>query len=448
MVRTARSHVAEDRPLAVRIGERIRLHRKRCGLTQAALAEGRYTKAYVSALENGMVKPSMAALNYLAGRLEVPITALLGERDTRWARLEADLRLAAGEWAAAADLYEALLETADASARPELLRGLAEANARLDRSEEAVRTASEASTLFEARGQRLDAAWARYWQAFGLYQLEHSEEAGRVLLQIHDALERGEMTDPDLTVRTAIARAMVEGRDDEPERALALLEEARSAAGALDDRRRATFQFALALNYREVGDLEGAVVAGTQSLAHFRTANAELETGQMENELALVYLALDNVDRATEHASAARSIFERLASERWLAHVADTEAQIRLAAGDFDAAIDLARRAVDAARGVDDVKAIVTALLTLARGARQVGALPEARAALEDAADLAREHGRRAQVQTVLGELAAVVAESGDLRRAFELSQEALHAGRATPAGGRRLGAAGAHSHS
>jgi hypothetical protein len=34
----------------------------------------------------------------------------------------------------------------------------------------------------------------------------------------------------------------------------------------------------------------------------------------------------------------------------------------------------------------------------------------------------------------VLGELAAVVADSGDLRRAFELSQEALHAGRPAPA--------------
>jgi tetratricopeptide (TPR) repeat protein len=380
----------------------------------------------------------MAALHFLASRLEVPVTALLSDRDARWSRLEADLHLAAGEWGTAADMYAALLDTAEASARPELLRGLAEANARLDRSEEAVRAASEASALFEARGQRVDAAWARYWQAFGLYQLEHSEEAGRLLLQIHDALERGEIVEPDLMVRTAIARAMVEGRDDEPERALALLEEARAAAGALDDRRRATFQFALALNYREVGDLEAAVLAGSQSLAHFRAANADLETGQMENELALVYLALGNVDRASQHADAARAVFERLRNERWLAHLTDTEAQIRLAAGDVDAARDLAIRALEGARAADDVKASVTALLTLGRAHRQFGALPEARAALEAAADLARLHGRRAQVQTVLGELAAVVAESGDLRRAFELSQEALHAGRAAPARSRQ----------
>ena len=158
----------------------------------------------------------------------------------------------------------------------------------------------------------------------------------------------------------------------------------------------------------------------------------------MENELALVYLALANVDRAAEHATAARGTFERLGNDRWLAHLTDTEAQIRLAAGDVDGARHLALRAVDAARSASDVKATVTALATLGRAERELGALAEARRALEEAADLARDHGRRAQIQTVLGELATVVAESGDLRRAFELSQEALHAGRATPADRRR----------
>jgi DNA-binding XRE family transcriptional regulator len=56
-----RSHVEADRPLARQIGARLRRARLHASLTQAQLAEGRYTKAYVSALENGLVKPSMAA---------------------------------------------------------------------------------------------------------------------------------------------------------------------------------------------------------------------------------------------------------------------------------------------------------------------------------------------------------------------------------------------------
>src|SRR3989304_364622 len=64
--------------------------------TRAALAGERYTKAYISALENGLAKPSMAALNYLAGRLGIPVTRLLADEASAWTRLEVDLRLAAG----------------------------------------------------------------------------------------------------------------------------------------------------------------------------------------------------------------------------------------------------------------------------------------------------------------------------------------------------------------
>jgi len=430
MPKVTRSHAVEDRPLAARIGQRLRAQRTKAGLTQAALADGRYTKAYISALENGLVKPSMAALNFLADRLGVPVTQLVGDPEARWTRLEADLRLAAGEWRAAADAYEALLDGASGASRAELLRALSEAYCRLELGEEAVRAASEAAALYEARSQRLDAAWARYWQAFGVYEMEHADEARRLLAQIRDLLASGQVNDPDLTVRTAIASAMVESRDDEPERALALLEEARSSAGALDDRRRATFLFSLALSYREVGDLEGAAVTASRSLAHFRAAEADLEVGSIENELGLVYLALGNLDRAREHTSAARDVFGRLGNSRWLAHVAETDAQIALASGDAALARERARHALDAAKESSNLKATISALLTLGRAERAAGALDEAQAALEAAADLARANARRGQLQIVLGELAEVVAEAGDLPSAFRLSQEALNARR------------------
>src|SRR3990170_8015864 len=91
----------QDRPLAQAIGARLRVERRRRSLTQAALAGERYTKAYISALENGLAKPSMAALNYLAGRLGIPATRLLSEEGSTWTRLEVDVRLAAGDWQSA-----------------------------------------------------------------------------------------------------------------------------------------------------------------------------------------------------------------------------------------------------------------------------------------------------------------------------------------------------------
>ena len=87
--------VVDDSVLAARIGGRIRAARLAAGLTQQQLAAGRYTKAYISALEKGHAKPSMAALDFIAGRLGMPASRFLSE-DTRWSRIEADLLLAVG----------------------------------------------------------------------------------------------------------------------------------------------------------------------------------------------------------------------------------------------------------------------------------------------------------------------------------------------------------------
>ncbi len=425
-----RSHVNEDRPIARAIGVRLRAERTRAGMTQATLAGSRYTKAYISSLEHGLVKPSMAAVHYLAGRLGIPVTRLLGEADASWTRLEVDIKLASGDWQGAYDAYQGLLEAAGPKSRPEILRGIAEAAGRLDRGEEGVRAGSEAAAAFDAAGRIADASWARYWAAYGLYQLDQGDEARRLLLQVQADIAAHQLADADLHVRVLIALAGVASRDDQPERALAFLEEARGLLEEFDDRRRATFLFALATSYRELGDLEGAVTTATQSLAHFRAAAATREVASIENELALVQLALHNVARARAHAAAARLAFENLGDTRWLAHITETEAQIELAAGDPERASERADAALALARQAGNRKAELSALLSRARAKRAIGDPGGAEASLEEAVALAQERGRRGQLQMALSALAEIVAERGDLRRAFELSQEALAAGR------------------
>src|SRR5918995_2469607 len=126
-----RASQEQDRALAQRIGQRIREARHRAGLTQQQLAGDRYTKAYVSALETGIARPSMVALRFLSERLGMPASHFIDEEHPAWTRLEVDMRLAAGEWQDAADGYRTLIdETQDDGARADLLRGMAEALAR------------------------------------------------------------------------------------------------------------------------------------------------------------------------------------------------------------------------------------------------------------------------------------------------------------------------------
>jgi tetratricopeptide (TPR) repeat protein len=381
----------------------------------------------VSALENGLSKPSVAALNYLATRLDMPATVLLAGETDHWSRLEGDVLLASGRWQQALDIYDRHLDEAPhADARAELLRGRAEALARLDRGPEAAAAGSEAVEIFDRLGREADAALARYWVANGEYLQGNVAEARRLVGAILTMVREGLRVEPDFHLRLVIALAAVETRDGEYDQALAYLSEVRGLAENLDDRRRATYFFDLAHSYREAGDYEGAVRMGYASLTLFKAMAADAETAALENDLALAFLKLQNLSRAHELVASARTRFEALGDSRWMAHIADTEAQIALAGSAFDQAATLVEQAIDGAELTGNQKALIDALVTRARIRRQRGDRESADSDFARAADLARASGSRGRIREVLSAWSEMLAESGDLRRAYDLTREAL----------------------
>ncbi|MGI8998837.1 MAG: tetratricopeptide repeat protein [Candidatus Limnocylindria bacterium] len=426
-IRTDSRATDTDRELAHRIGARIREARHRAGLTQQQLAGERYTKAYVSALETGIARPSMVALNHISGRLNLPASHFIDEAHPAWTRLEVDMKLAAGEWQSAADGYEALLEVLiDEAARADLLRGLAEALARLDRGKEAIAAASEAARIYGLASRDADAAMARYWLAYGLYQSDNEPDARSLLTALLEQVRGGLHVEPDFEMRLLTSLAAVESRAGQAARALSYLEEARGLAADLDDRRRAAFLFNLAIGYREVGDFEAAIRSGTQGMALYRAAGAIFESARIENDLALAYLATGQIDRARELASDARAQIETTGDERWLAAVTDTEAQVALAAGDTVGALRLAANARAYAERSGNELASLAAMVTEARALRVDGQVAEAERRFGEAAALARSSRVPTRLREVLREWADLRAGAGDHRGAYELSSEAL----------------------
>jgi tetratricopeptide (TPR) repeat protein len=425
--RTAARASEKDRELARRIGQRLREARLRAGLTQQQLAGNRYTKAYVSALETGIARPSMVALSFLSERLGLPASHFIDEAHPAWTRLEVDMRLAAGEWQEAADGYRSLLaDVTDDAMRADLLRGLAEASARMDQGKEAIAAASEAVRIYSTAGRETDAALARYWLAYGLYQSDNELDARSVLVALLEQVRTGLHVEPDFEMRLLTSLAAVESRAGQPSRALSYLEEARGLSADLDDRRRAAFLFNLAISYREVGDFEAAIRAGTQGMALYRAAGAIFESARIENDLALAYLAVGQVDRARDLVSDARRQIEETGDERWMAAVVDTEAQVALASGDVDTALQLAGSARDFASRSGNEFGGLMAMLTEARALRRGGRAQEAESRFAEAAAVARESRVPARLREVLREWADLRAEAGDHRGAYELTSEAL----------------------
>ncbi len=425
--RTAARATEHDAALARQIGARLREARQRAGLTQQQLAGERYTKAYISALETGIARPSMVALSYLSERLGLTPSHFLDEPTPAWTRLEVDMKLAAGDWQAAADGYELLLDsTPDDQTRAEVLRGQAEALVRLDRGREAVAAASESARLFAGQGRIADEALARYWLAYGLYLSDAEADARSMLSGLLERVRAGLRVEPDFEMRLLMALAAVESRTGNYAESLANLEAARGMASDLDDRRRAMFLYNLAISYRETGDVEAAIRAGTQGLALLRAAGSGFESAQIENDLAMAYLATGNVARAGELAGEARAEFERAGDDRYLSAVLDTEAQVALARGDATGAQELARRARDLATATGNRAVELTAMLTEARALRSRGAHGEAEARYAEAAAVARQGHVASRLRDVLREWAGLRAEAGDHRGAYELTNEAL----------------------
>ena len=422
------SLAVEDLDLAREVGTRLKAARTRARLTQRELAEPRYTKAYISALENGLIKPSLAALRFLARRLGTVPGEFLADEDTHWQRLDAELRLASGDWQAAADRFTAILDADSAGVgRGLCLLGLAEAAYRLGRAVDAIGYASEARELLTTANRRAEADQATYWLAAGHHAGGDSSRA-RTLLEelLGHGMTAGD--DPDQRVRALIALAGVVAHGGDSGAAIGLLEEARRLGADLDDRRRATLLFTLAQSYRTSGDLEGAVRTGIESLALFRAVDARAEVASIENELAMTYLGLGSLDEASRHAGEARRQMEQDDDRFWLAHLGDTEARIALARDDLEGATRLATTAIELASAAGNDKALVDALLTAARAARRRGDATGATAALERAEAVAMD-GPVARLRQVLTERSELAAESGDLAAAYELGRRALALG-------------------
>jgi tetratricopeptide (TPR) repeat protein len=427
--KTRRRVVVDNSQLARTIGGRIRQARKTAGLTQSQLAGDRYTKAYISALESGISKPSMAALDYLAPRLGTTSAELLTDASAAWSRLEADLLLASGDWKRALSAYRGLLERqVERGSRAALLTAIAECLCRLDRPADAIRPAADAAEICRELGRPLDEARARYWLASAQHQQDNPDEARSILRGVVEQLRSAPGADPDLFTRSLIALAMVENAGANATSALGYLEEARTAANDLDDRRRGTFLTTLAETQRAAGDHEGSIRAGLQALALLRSAQSQLEVEIIGNNLALTYLAAGSLERARSFADEARAVAAARGDRRQEARLADTQAQVALATGDVARALVLAREAGSLAGAADDPKGVLDALVTEARSLVELGQHDEALAAFERAATLSEgaAPGRRREI---LSAWADSLAQQGRHDEAYRLARQALSAG-------------------
>jgi tetratricopeptide (TPR) repeat protein len=313
--------------------------------------------------------------------------------------------------------------------RAELLRRKAEALCRLGRGDEALGPASESAELLDRLSQSADAALARYWLAFAHYQQDNPAEARAILQGLLAAERAGTIVAPDFKFRLLAALGNVEAWDGQSERALAYMEEARALTDDLTLHQRAAFLSGMALQFRRVGDLERSIRVGQESLALYQAADAEREEAALEINMALTFIQLGNLDRASGHLGRAREIADRYSDTRLDSDVAEAEAQLAFIEGDEEHAVERANAAIDRGLQGGSYLAAVGAHVTLARIARGKEDRQVAAAEYESAVKLLTEHRAAVRRRDVLAEWGDLLAESGDHAGANKLYGAALGRG-------------------
>src|SRR5438094_547542 len=93
--RTRRRRPAPLSPSLKKLGERLRDARIASGMSQAQLGAPYFTRAHVSAIELGKIRPAMRSLEHMAKKLDKPASYFLDDADLERARSERELEIGA-----------------------------------------------------------------------------------------------------------------------------------------------------------------------------------------------------------------------------------------------------------------------------------------------------------------------------------------------------------------
>ena len=424
------------------LGERLRRLRVAAGLTQTELADGRFSKEYVSQIERGKTRPTPETIDWLAERLGVD-GAFLGSGVSSAERSRVEAGLARAEALSEANRHdEAIAEFEQVrpalrrAGAPEIeLRALSgEAWTRIQRGEvrEAVVLLQEARELAEGEiFSDVDRAEVLFRLGVCRYKLSSISTALGLFDEAFGLAERSGLPCDLLRSNILGWRSRCYRRQRDWEAAREDVERALELAESLNDRRNAAhvyFQASL------VAEREGHWVLARKYAERARSYYEELSdrenVGRLLNNLGGLAYLLGNPDEAVDFLKDSFRVALETGSKPDAGHVMCSLAEVHLGVGDATQAEAEARQALDLFGGrVDYLHEIGNAQLVLGRALLEQDRLNEAEEILR-AADTSFEQlssaSHRAAAWVALGDLVARRGDDTEAARLYRRAAETL----------------------
>jgi tetratricopeptide (TPR) repeat protein len=420
-----------------KLGERLREARTAAGLSQAQLGAPYFTRAHVSAIELGKIRPAMRSLEHMAKKLDKPASYFLDDADVERARGERELEIGsiAGllTFASAPEALrraEKLMDGGGLSVRDTCRVRLQAGSALnlLHRGSEAIKSLTVAQRLAGELGDEPIARTADYQLAVATRIAGNPRGAREMLEGLLRRIETAKPPDQLLRLRVLITLGGCAQDMGEPQAATTYYHQALEWSSEIGDLARIAFiHQGLGNAYRALGDHDGAA-------GHYQKALASAELGSdlvgvliMRNALAVIAADAGRIDAAYEHVARAIEIARVSGPAAYLAHCYATRAEVALKAKDLLLARSSAEAAIAAVqeRGADADRAVAGASLVLAELDLRQGDSAKAERRMREVAATYKAVDAKAELGDVLMRLSRAAKKRGDLRAAERYASQA-----------------------
>ena len=430
------------RPAALRLGERVRQLRIAAGLTQSELAGDRFSKEYVSQIERGKTRPTGETIAWLASRLDVDAGYLAnGVSTDERGRVEATLTRAealaeAHRYEEAVAEFEQISPDVAATGAPELEARLlsGEAWARMHNGElrEALDLLTRARTVTQTEPfSELDHAVILYRLGVCRYRLSSISTAIGLFNEAYAIAEASELPCDLLRSSILAYRSRCYRRQRDLEAAREDVERALELAQSLDDSpMMANVYVQASLVAERMGHWVLARNYAERAKSLYEELNDQRYLAGLLNNLGGLNLMLGKPEEAIEYLKSSYSTALDADSTEEAAQATGSLAAVHLELNDFEQAERFARQALSLLEGrVDFLHEIGPSQLVLGRALMEQGRLEEAEKAFKAADDSFEQlssASHRARAWIALGDLAARRGDDRTAARHYRNAADAL----------------------
>ena len=421
------------------IGNRLRAARLEAGLSQAQVGAPHFTRAYVSAIELGKVRPAMKSLEFIAARVGKPVSFFVLDEVEEARRKEREVeivsaaallnRSSAGQ---ALAKVEALLETS--SSASERLRLHLMAGTALNfavRGADALKHLTEAQKLgLTLRDSTADRT-IRYQTALAHRHAGNSARTRELLRALNEELDQSTTPDRVLEMKVLKDLGAVALDMGEPDSAEAYYNAALVWANEIGDiSGLASIYNGMALAHRALGDLDAATGYLQKALGASEVSNDLVHVTVIHNTLAIIAADRGHGESAMRHADRAIEVATVAAPSTYLAHCLATKAECAVKGRDWETARTVANQAMVVAERTSNSRAAAAARVVLADIEIAGGRNADGERELREAAGIYEALQARSELGNVLMRLSRAAQDRGDRGAAQELAERAYQATR------------------